>query len=44
MFYFNPYEIAPYSMGPTEILIPYDEIKNIIKEDGLLFETASRKN
>jgi hypothetical protein len=44
MFYFNPYEIAPYSMGPTEILIPYDEIKNIIKEDGLLFEAASRKN
>jgi hypothetical protein len=23
VFYFNSYEIAPYSMGPTEILIPY---------------------
>lgn len=43
-FYFNSYEIAPYSMGPTEILIPYDEIKNLIKEDGLLFEVAAIKN
>lgn len=29
--YFNPYEIAPYSMGPTEILLPYGEIQHIVK-------------
>lgn len=40
-FYFNSYEIAPYSMGPTEIKIPYAEIKNLIKEDGLLFKISS---
>jgi len=44
VFYFNAYEIAPYSMGPTEIFIPYNEIKNLIKEGGLLFEAASREN
>lgn len=44
VFYFNPYEIAPYSMGSTEIFIPYDEIKNLIKEDGWLFEADSREN
>lgn len=41
MFYFNAYEIAPYAMGPTEIKIPYAEIKNLIKEDGLLFKVSS---
>lgn len=35
-FYFNSYEIAPYAMGPTNILIPYQEIKNLIKQNGLL--------
>jgi hypothetical protein len=35
-FYFNSYEIAPYVMGPTDILIPYQEIKNLIKPNGLL--------
>jgi hypothetical protein len=27
VFYFNSYEIAPYASGPTEVLIPYGEIK-----------------
>jgi hypothetical protein len=36
IFYFNSYEIAPYAMGPTEILIPYKEIKNLVKQDGSL--------
>jgi hypothetical protein len=36
VFYFNSYEIAPYAMGPTEIMIPYSEIKNLVKQDGLL--------
>jgi len=35
-FYYNPYEIAPYALGPTKLLIPYNKIKNIIKKDGPL--------
>lgn len=44
VFYFNSYEVAPYSMGQTEIKIPYAEIKNLIKEDGLLFKVSSDTN
>ncbi|NWF89150.1 MAG: DUF3298 and DUF4163 domain-containing protein [Ignavibacteriaceae bacterium] len=36
VFYFNFYEVAPYAMGPTEIRIPYSEIKSLIKQEGLL--------
>ncbi len=36
VFYFNSYEIAPYAMGPTEILIPFGVITGLIKHDGLL--------
>lgn len=35
-FYFNDYEIAPHSVGPTEIKLKYDEIKSIINPNGLL--------
>jgi hypothetical protein len=27
VFFYNSYEIAPYAAGPTEILIPYEELK-----------------
>ncbi|HSE83277.1 MAG TPA: lysozyme inhibitor LprI family protein [Thermodesulfobacteriota bacterium] len=36
IFYFNSYEVAPYVMGPTEIVLNYEEFKHLIKEDGLL--------
>ena len=26
LFYFNPYEIASYAAGPTELLIPFSEM------------------
>ena len=29
-FYYNPYEIAPYAAGPTEVIIPYDSLAGII--------------
>lgn len=29
-YIFNQYEIAPYSMGPIEVTIPYEEIESII--------------
>lgn len=35
-FFYNPYEIAPYSMGTTELFLPYREIRDLIKPDGLL--------
>lgn len=33
VFYYNPYEIAPYVYGPTEFEIPISEVKNILKID-----------
>jgi hypothetical protein len=35
-FQFNPYEVAAYALGAPEITIPYSEIRDIIKPDGLL--------
>jgi len=30
-YVFNPYEIAPYYMGQTEVTIPYNRLKGILK-------------
>jgi len=35
-FIFNSYEVAPYVMGPTEFTIPYEDIRSLIRPDGLL--------
>ena len=35
-FFYNPYEIAPYSMGTTELLLSYRLIEELIRPDGLL--------
>ncbi len=32
VFFYNSYEIAPYAAGPTEVLIPYEDLKDLIKE------------
>ena len=32
VFYYNNYEIAPYAAGPTEVLIPYDQIGDLIRK------------
>ena len=32
-FFYNVYEIAPYSSGTTEITLSYDELKEILKEN-----------
>ncbi len=44
VFFFNSYEIAPYSMGPTEIKVPYSEIRNLVRQDGLLNEVIAELN
>jgi hypothetical protein len=31
LFYYNSYEVGPYAAGPTEVLIPYTEIKDWLK-------------
>ncbi len=38
LFYYNSYEIAPYAIGPTELVIPYSEIKQLILTNGPLSE------
>ncbi len=35
-FFYNSYEIAPYAAGPTEITIPYEKFRQVIKKDGPL--------
>lgn len=32
VFYYNNYEIAPYAAGPTEVLIPYRDLREWIRE------------
>jgi hypothetical protein len=33
VFYYNPYEIAPYSAGPTEVLVPFSDVGSFLKPD-----------
>lgn len=33
-FYYNVYEITPYAMGPTEIMLPYEAIEHLLSEKG----------
>lgn len=30
-FIYNPYEIAPYNVGSTELIIPFSDIKDLLK-------------
>jgi hypothetical protein len=30
-FHWDPYEIAPYVMGPIEVLVPYDELMSTLR-------------
>jgi hypothetical protein len=34
-FQWDPYEIAPYSMGIIEVIIPYDSLQNVLSPLGL---------
>ncbi|MDX1387018.1 MAG: DUF3298 and DUF4163 domain-containing protein [bacterium] len=31
-FFYNPYEVAPYVVGPIELIIPWAELKGLLKE------------
>lgn len=37
LFYFNAYEAGrPYALGPAEFVVPYNNLKNLIRQDGPL--------
>lgn len=36
IFYYNPYEVAAYVMGPTEVVINYADLKDMLKPGGPL--------
>ena len=33
VFYYNNYEIASYAMGPTKLVLSYNELKNILRKE-----------
>lgn len=33
---YNQYEIAPYSMGVIDVVVPYTELEDIILPDGII--------
>ncbi len=44
IYRFNPYEIGPYAMGTPTLEIPYDMLKNIVKEDSPIARILKRQN
>jgi len=32
IFFFNPYQVAPYADGIIEVIVPYEDIKGLIKD------------
>ena len=46
VYIFNPYEIAPYSMGQTEVMLPYDKLRPLLKKGNILeylYNTTAQK-
>lgn len=44
---YNQYEIAPYSMGPIDVTIPYEDLKPILKPNNIIerfFPNKENKN
>jgi hypothetical protein len=35
-YVFNPYEIAPYYMGQTEVSLPFSRLKNLLKPNSII--------
>jgi len=31
--YYNTYEIAPYALGPTDYILPYDQLQDVLKPE-----------
>lgn len=39
MFTFDPYQVAAYAYGPQTVIVPYAQLKEIAKADGVLAKT-----
>lgn len=35
-YVFNPYEIAPYYMGQTEVILPFERLKDLLKPNSII--------
>lgn len=33
IFYYNPYEVAAYAVGPIELTVPYARLKNVLRDE-----------
>ncbi|MBN8820921.1 MULTISPECIES: DUF3298 and DUF4163 domain-containing protein [unclassified Spirosoma] len=33
VFYYNPYEIAAYAVGPIQVTVPYEKLNGILRDD-----------
>lgn len=42
VFHYNPYDVAPYAMGPTTVVVRWDEAAPLLRADGPL--AALRRN
>jgi hypothetical protein len=43
-YVFNPYEIAPYAFGETEITLTFDRIKSILKPNNPITYLVNKRN
>lgn len=43
-YVFNPYEIAPYAFGETEITLAFDRIKSLLKPNNPITYLVNKKN
>ena len=34
IFHYNAYEVAPYALGSTQILLPWETIASLLRPDG----------
>ncbi|WP_321475390.1 DUF3298 domain-containing protein [uncultured Paludibaculum sp.] len=41
LFHYNAYEIAPYASGPTTVMLPWNEIRDLIKKEAGLVPAGS---
>ena len=35
VFYYNPYEIAAYAVGPIQVVVPYEQLNGILRDNWL---------
>jgi hypothetical protein len=34
-FHWDPYEIAPYAVGPVEVVVPYNQLQGLLTPKGI---------